>query len=324
MMIEYNKPKIILYCFVLSFALISFFFLAEMSGAELCGKWGEGQKIGVLDHNLINEASGLQVSRNYTGRLYHINDSGGGNFFYISDIKGDTTQKIRIEGEFSKKSDFEDISVGKCFDKSCLFIGDIGDNRATKDFVEIIIVPELEQYGTFVKPLKRIKIKYPDGPHNAEGMAVYPNGDIYIITKEENLKDLEAYPAKIYKLSAQKWQDEANKLKMLDYIGEIDLRLLNPSGTAYGHVVSAFDIAPDGKSFIILTYENAIEFNIDLSKQHIKPTSQLKEGQDYNVIELRSLPQQESITYLPSGQSFLYNTEYHWFEAPIIKVDCLD
>jgi len=324
MMIEYNKPKIILYCFVLSFALILFFFLAEMSVAELCGKWGEGQKIGVLNHNLINEASGLQASRNYTGRLYHINDSGGGNFFYISDIKGNKTQKIRIEGESSKKSDFEDISVGKCFDKSCLFIGDIGDNRVTKDYVEIIIVPELEQYGTFVKPLKRIKVKYPDGPHNAEGMAVHPNGDIYILTKEGDLDKSEAYPAKIYKLSAQKWQDEANKFKMLDYIGEIDLRLLNPSGTAYGQVVSAFDIAPDGKSFIILTYENAIEFNIDFSKQHIKPTSQFKEGQDYNVIEIRSLPQQESITYLPSGKSFLYNTEFHWFEAPIIKVDCLD
>ena len=205
-----------------------------------------------------------------------------------------------------------------------MFIGDIGDNRARKDYVEIIIVPELEQYGTFVKPLKRVKIRYPDGPHNAEGMAVYPNGDIYIITKEENLRELEAYPAKIYKLPAQTWQYEANKIKTVDYIGEIDLEIINPAATAYGQVVSAFDIAPDGKSFIVLTYENAIEFNIDLSNQLIKPTSQLEKGKDYKVIELRSLPQQESITYLPSGQSFLYNTEHHWFEAPIIRVDCLN
>ncbi len=323
-MIKYNKPKASLYSFVLSFALFSSFLLTEMSLAGICGKWGEGKQIGVLDHNLINEASGLQASSKYPGTLYHINDSGGGNFFYISDMKGDRTQKIRIEGEFSKQSDFEDISVGKCFDKTCLFIGDIGDNRARKDYVEIIIVPELEQYGTFVKPLKRVKIRYPDGPHNAEGMAVYPNGDIYIITKEENLRELEAYPAKIYKLPAQTWQDEANKIKTVDYIGEIDLEIINPAATAYGQVVSAFDIAPDGKSFIVLTYENAIEFNIDLSNQLIKPTSQLEKGKDYKVIELRSLPQQESITYLPSGQSFLYNTEHHWFEAPIIRVDCLN
>lgn len=324
MMIKYNKPKISLYSFVLSFALFSSFFFAEMSLAELCGKWGEGKKVGVLDHNLINEASGIEASKKYPGRLYHINDSGGGQYFYITDIKGDLTKKIKIEGEAIKKSDFEAVSIGKCFDKSCLFIGDIGDNKSTKPFVEIIVIEELEQYGTSIEPLNRIKLVYPDQPHNAEGLAVYPNGDIYIITKEENLRDLEAYPAKVFKLPAHKWQKGAKKKSTLEYIGEIDLTILNSSRTAYGQVVSSFDIAPDGKSFIVLTYENAIEFNIDLSNQKIKPTSQLRKGVDYNLIDIKSLPQQESIAYLPSGKSFLYNTEHHWFEAPIIRVDCLD
>ncbi len=305
-------------------ALSIFLMFVKMSHAELCSNWGEGKKTGVLDHKLINEASGIEASRKFEGRLYHINDSGGGQFFYITDMNGDKTQKIRIEGEASKKSDFEDISIGKCFDKSCLFIGDIGDNKARKYSVEIIVVEELEKYESSVKPLKRIKLKYPDGPHNAEGLAVHPNGDIYIVTKEENLRDLEAYPSKVYRLSAQKWQDVENKVSTLEYIGEIDLRMLVPSATAYGQIVSAFDIAPDGKSFLVLTYENALEFNIDLSKQKIKPTGQLKKGQDYNVIELKYLPQQESITYLPDGKAFLYDTEHHWFQAPIMKVDCLD
>ncbi|MCK5709623.1 MAG: hypothetical protein KAI07_03705 [Deltaproteobacteria bacterium] len=89
-------------------------------------------------------------------------------------------------------------------------------------------------------------------------------------------------------------------------------------------MISAFDIAPDGKSFLVLTYENAFEFNTDLSQSRMKKSRQLKKGQDYNVVELKSLPQQESISYLPDGRSLLYNTEYHWFEAPIIRVDCLD
>jgi len=214
--------------------------------------------------------------------------------------------------------------VGKCLDRSCLFIGDIGDNKARKYSVEIIVVEELEKYEGSVKPLKRIKLKYPDGPHNAEGLAVHPNGDIYIVTKEENLRDLEAYPSKVYRLSTQKWQDAANKVSTLEYVGEIDLRILAPSATAYGQIVSAFDIAPNGKRFLLLTYENALEFNIDLSTQKIKPTEQLKKGQDYNVIELKSLPQQESIAYLPEGNAFLYNTEHHWFQVPIMRVNCLD
>ncbi|GJM16613.1 MAG: hypothetical protein DHS20C13_19400 [Thermodesulfobacteriota bacterium] len=316
--------KIRLSSLFLAITAITFMLYGGNSSAELCSKWSEGKKAGVLDHNLINEASGVEASRKFPGRLYHINDSGGGHFFYISDVKGDQTKKIRIDGKAIKKSDFEAVSVGKCFDKSCLFIGDIGDNTITKDSVEIIVIEELEDYETSIEPLYRIKFQYPDQPHNAEGMALHPNGDIYIITKEENLRDLEAYPAKVFKLPAEKWQQKGNTNHKLIYVGDIDLRIINPSGTAYGQVVSSLDISPDGKKFMILTYENAIEFNIDLSNQKIKPTAQLQKGIDYNLIDIKSLPQQESIAYLQDGKAFLYNTEYHWFEAPIMRVDCLD
>jgi len=322
MMIMQNKTK--LSSLFLVIAAITFMLYGGNSSAELCSKWSEGKKAGVLDHDLINEASGVEASRKFPGRLYHINDSGGGHFFYTTDIKGDQTKKIRIEGKAIKKSDFEAVSVGKCFDKSCLFIGDIGDNKITKDYVEIIVIEELEDYETFIEPLYRIKLVYPDQPHNAEAMAVHPNGDIYIITKEENLRDLEAYPAKVFKLPAEKWQQNANSNHKLIYVGDIDLRIINPSATAYGQVVSSLDISPDGKKFMVLTYESAIEFNVDLSNQKIKPTAQLQKGIDYNVIDIKSLPQQESLTYLQDGNSFLYNTEYHWFEAPIMRVDCLN
>ena len=305
-------------------ALCVFLFLPGFANSELCEKWGRAQKSGVLDHELIDEASGIEVSSKFPTRLYHINDSGGGQYFYISNLNGDNTQKIAIEGKAAKKSDFEDIALGKCFEKTCLFIGDIGDNKARKYSVEIIIIEELEDYGESVKPLKRLKVKYPDGPHNAEGLSVHPNGDIYIVTKEENLRDLEAYPSKVYKLTAQKWQNSSDKAIVLEHVGDIDLRVLNPSGTAYGQIVSAFDIAPDGKRFLLLTYENAVEFNFDLSEQKIKPAEKMIKGQDYNVIEIKTLPQQESIVYLPDGKSFLYNTEHHWFQAPIMKVQCLD
>lgn len=306
----------------ITIALVSLLFFETNSNAELCRKWSEAQRVGSLDQDLINEASGVEASKQYPERLYHINDSGGGHFFYTTDIKGNQTRKIKIEGEEINRSDFEALSVGKCLDNSCLYIGDIGDNLSTKPYVEIIVVQELEKYGASVKPLHRIKLTYPDQPHNAEAMAVHPNGDIYIITKEENLRNLEAYPAKVFKLPAEKWQPGSDKKLTLQYIGEIDFRLINPSGTAYGQVVSSLDIAPDGKSFLVLTYENALEFNIDLSKDKIKSTSQLKKGIDYNMIEIKSLPQQESITYVPNEKSFLYNTEFHWFTAPIMKVDC--
>ena len=324
-MTEAYKSRLTTYFLISMFVLFTVFSIEEMSRAALCSKWNEGSKSGTLDHNLINEASGMEASNEFPGRLYHINDSGGGHYFYITDSKGDKIQKIKIEGVIPKRSDFEDLSLGGCFNnKSCVFIADIGDNRKRRESVEIIVIEELEKYGHSVYPLKKLKLVYPDQSHNAEGMAVHPNGDIYILTKEEDLDKSEAYPAKLYRLSNEKWRDSENKMQLLQYIGEIDFKYINPSGTAYGQVVSAFDIAPDGKSFLVLTYENAFEFNMDLSETGIKETRDLKKGIDYNVIELKSLPQQESISYLPSGRGLLYSTEYHWFEAPIIRVDCLD
>jgi len=307
------------------FILFLVFLIEEMSLAAICSKWSEGQKSGALDHTLINEASGIEASDHFPGRLYHINDSGGGQYFYITDARGNKTKKIRMEGVTPKRSDFEDLSLGGCFkNKTCIFIADIGDNRKRRESVEIIIIEELEKYGDSVYPIKRLKLVYPDQSHNAEGMAVHPNGDIYIITKEEDLDESEAYPAKLYRIQSEKWQNTKNKMQLLEYVAEIDFPNLNPSGTAYGQVVSAFDIAPDGKSFLVLTYENAFEFNIDLSQSGMKEAQQLKKGQDYKMVELKSLSQQESISYLPNGKGFLYNTEFHWFEAPIFRVDCLD
>ncbi|MCZ6468418.1 MAG: hypothetical protein V3U19_05350 [Thermodesulfobacteriota bacterium] len=324
-MIKHYRLRLGGYYLALIFVLISVLSIGEISRAALCSKWSEGKKSGTLNHNLINEASGIEASNKFPGRLYHINDSGGGHYFYITDSKGDKTQKIRIEGATHKRSDFEDLSLGECFsNKSCVFIADIGDNKRRRESVEIIVIEELEHYGHSVYPLKRLNLVYPDQSHNAEGMAVHPNGDIYILTKEEDLDESEAYPAKLYRLSSEKWQNSGEKMQLLEYIADIDFRHLNPSGTAYGQVVSAFDIALDGKSFLVLTYENAFEFNTDLAKNGIKETQQLKNAQDYNMIELKSLPQQESISYLPSGKGFLYNTEFHWFEVPMIRVDCLD
>jgi hypothetical protein len=111
---------------------------------------------------------------------------------------------------------------------------------------------------------------------------------------------------------------------MLDYHGELNIPKLANSDSALGGVITSFDIAPDGKMFLFLTCENAYEFDMDLTKTGLKPASDLKEGKDYAVIKLTPLPQQESIAYLGRGKGFIYDTEYHFYEVPIMKVKCID
>lgn len=281
--------------------------------------------MGAVDHLQINEASGVAASGKYPDRLYHVNDSGGGSYFYISNMKGKGAKAVKINGYETRQSDFESIDAGNCFSgKSCIFVADIGDNRKRRDFVEIVIIEEMENYKGAADPLARVKIAYPDGPHNAEALGVHPNGDIYILTKEEDLNSSKAFPSRVYRLAKEKWENPGPGVNVLDYLGDIDLPGIIASDSPFAEVVTSFDIAPDGKRFIVLTYENAIEFGIDLSQKSLRPASEMVKGKDYNIVEIIPLPQQESITYLDGGKSFLYDSEYHLFEVPIIRVDCID
>lgn len=308
----------------LSLILSAVLFPMKPSYGELCPKWDEGKNTGQLDGSIIKEASGIAVSSKYPGRLYHVNDSGGGPYFYTTDMSGKNIKKVKIEGYNNRRSDFEDLSLGKCNSaNTCLFIADIGDNREKREYVELIVVEELENYGSSVAPAATIKLVYPDRAHNAEGLAVHPNGDIYILTKEEDLDKIEASPSKLYKLNYEKRKNAGKGPVLLDFAGEIDLPALTPESTAFGQLSTSFDISADGLRFLILTYENAVEFNHDLSVSELKDTKDMKAGSDFRIIELKSLPQQESVSYLPDGSGFIYNTEYKLFSVPLITVKCL-
>ena len=50
--------------------------LLSTTSFAVCQKWSEPEVIGSLDTNLINESSGIAISKNYNNRMYHINDSG--------------------------------------------------------------------------------------------------------------------------------------------------------------------------------------------------------------------------------------------------------
>jgi hypothetical protein len=308
----------------IALAAIMLFMGAREASAELCKKWGGGEKAGTLDHLQIDEASGIAASGKFPGRLYHVNDSGGGPYFYVSRPDGGNTKAVRIEGFNALGSDFEDASLGPCSPgKTCLFIADIGDNNKRRKFVRIIIIEETEDYGRSAVPLKILKLAYPDSPHNAEGMALHPDGDIYIFTKEEDVDKMESYPAKLYKIEKEKWENAGDGVLKLEYAGELDLPGLSGSDSPFGGVVTSFDIAPGGETFLLLTYEDAYEFDTDLSSSGLKPSGELVRDKDYSVIKLISLPQQESVSYIEEGRGFIYDSEYRVFDVPIIRVECL-
>ncbi len=303
----------------------SFFIALLLSGVALAQpcRWGSATISGSLDASVLDEASGLAVSRQFSDRLYHVNDSGDGPFFYLSNARGGNLQAVRIAGFNARNADVEDIAIGPCSIGSCLFVGNIGDNLEIRDSIEVFVIAEQMEYSDVALPLQRLELSYPDGPHNAEAMAVHPNGDIYILTKESDDGSRRALPAKLYKIASSQWQ-EASGVQTLSFVGELDLPALSPSLLGYfTRVVTALDISPDGKRFLVLTYENAFEFFFAQAPVQLKPTRQLREGVDYLAIRLRRLPQQEGIAYV-DNRSFLYDTEALGSAPEIRLVECLD
>jgi len=260
--------------------------LTTTADAQLCRQWSEAVRVGELQVQL-SEASGLAASRQFPERLYHINDSGETGKFFITGMDGKDTRSVRIN-DFDPE-DTEALSLGPCPGKdsiSCLYIGDIGDNDVKRKSIEIVVVDEVRNFSQTLKPRSRLKLVYPDGPHDAESMAVHPNGDIYILTKEN--------PARLYKANPNVLQQTLTPVTTLQPGGK-------PTDMA---------ISDDGMRLLVLTYMDAVEYSMDFKQQQ--------------KIRLNFLQQQESVAYLPGSRSFIYSTEQLLQGLPqwIMKVNC--
>lgn len=296
------------------------------SAAEPCALWGEPVPVGELDRQIINEASGIAVSRVHPGRLYHHNDSGDGPYFYVTGRTGSGTQRVTIDGFRAGGQDMEAMSLGPCPDEGdCLFFGVIGDNSRRRHRVEIIVVREPGEIPSKVEPLRHFAVRYPDEPHNAEGLAVDPAGNIFVATK--GLARVLAHPGttRVYKIPAEQWHVAEPEILEFSYVGELDLPVLakrEESGPLYS-IVTGFDIAPDGSRFVLLTYGLAYEFVFELGSSKIPAAAELTRGEDYGAVPLLRLAQQEAISYTADGSGLLYSTEARNANASLVEVRCV-
>lgn len=306
----------------------------SFASMRACQKWGLPTKIGKLSQNTISEASDIAVSWMNPQMLYHINDSDSGTRFYISDLSGSPIQNIFVKGVKSK--DMEDIGVGPCpYSSSCLFLGDVGDNHLDREFGKVVVVKEELRFPDTVIPKNIIRYAFPNGkPKNVEGMAVHPQtGDIYLVSKESSNKDkkikiLIAPPAKIYRLARQLWEKSANNETPieLEKVGEINMNEITGSDKLRHQIITSLDIAPHGKSFVVLTYAGAYEFYFDLSYGIGKPTQSMVAGVDFQEVPLEKLEQQEGISYVVDSRNsslgFVYDSEVDKDDSPIMFIPC--
>ncbi len=304
--------------------LLTTFWAFNLSLADACPAWGLAQQVGVLDGAMLPEASGFVVSRAYPERLYAVNDSSGPSLVVMS-LDGSSPRRVELSGVEGRRLDLEALSVGPCgvAEDSCVFVANSGGNNFRREGVAVYLTPEAALEGNAATPLATLRLEYPDGPHDAEGFAVHPNGDLYVLTKEGPA--LAGTPAaRLYRLRAERWRERPDALHELKHIANLELSEMTPFRfDLFSQLATDFAIAPDGKSALVLTYGDAFELQLDLSSLPDEPLSDLGASAAYRRIPLVRLPQQESLSYLPDGEGFLYGSEARLQdETPLYLVRC--
>lgn len=243
----------------------------------------------------ISECSGLAASRRNAGMVWTHNDSGDSARVFLVDLKGVTRATVEFQG--AQAEDWEDMAVATHAGESWIYGGDIGDNPQTR--AEIVIYrmrePKIALSGTLSAlslPCERMTLRYPDGAHDAETLAVSPRGQILIVSKNPTASGFYAVP---------KFQNGARQT--LKKIGEYafadskNTRRFNP------RLATGGDFSPDGKFLVVTTYTQAHQWKW--------PAGDLKTifQNAPRVADLPKLRQAESICYSVDGRSLLVSSE---------------
>jgi hypothetical protein len=214
--------------------------------------------LGTITDPGISESSGLAASRRNPGLLWTHNDSGDEPLVYCIDLKGAPCGVWRVTG--AEAWDWEDMAAGPGPrpGEPYLYLGDIGDNLDQRTEIIVYRIPEpaVAAGGAAVAtraapaasaPAEALKLRFPDGPHNAEALAVHPTtGDLYVISKD-------AQAARVYKAAAP--LEASSKATTMTQVGTIRLG----SGTRGLEQVTGADISPDGRRAALSTYAQGYE-----------------------------------------------------------------
>ena len=153
--------------------------------------FGEGQALGRIDNPDINEASGLVASAAHRGCFWTHNDSGDGARVFLIDDAARHRATYYLPG--IEANDWEDIATMERDGAYYLLIGDVGDNRGQRPYVQLHVLKEpaasIRTPTVDTMPAGQIRsyvLRYEDGPRDAESLFVDPlDGRLYVISKRE-------------------------------------------------------------------------------------------------------------------------------------------
>lgn len=229
-----------------------------------CLNASTGTDAGLVQLPALNEASGIVASLTHTDIYWTHNDSGDTPTLFAIDGQGGHRGTFLVTGAEAK--DWEDIarapgsieiegatsSVG-----NKLVIGDFGDNLSVRPSLTLYVVDEPAP-GPAGAPVTNptaaaisVPFTYPDGPRDAEGLAVDPiDGVVYVLDKawDTGISTLYRYPPPL----------RPNEVVVLESVGSIPLDDL---GGGLSFLATGMDVSPDGAWLTVRTYEQVLAWH---------------------------------------------------------------
>ncbi|HET7516301.1 MAG TPA: hypothetical protein VFN05_01135, partial [Actinomycetes bacterium] len=167
----------------------------------------EGAEVAVrLEDPRILESSGLALSGRHEAVLWTHNDSDDGPRLYAVGPDGRTLATLTLGG--AEARDWEGMAAGRDDrGRPALFVGDIGDNNGVWPEIAVYRVTEPATLRDATTPAVRYRLRYADGPHNAEALLVDPRSNrLYVASKD-------AAGGSLYRAPARLRTDQVNVLR---------------------------------------------------------------------------------------------------------------
>jgi hypothetical protein len=189
----------------------------------------------------LDESSGVAASLRAPDLFWTHEDGESGSALYAVSAAGALLGRVGIEDQAT--FDAEDIAAGPCAEGSCLYLADTGDNYADRDTIWILRMVEPDP-GAGTVSARRLPMRLPDGPRDAEAIFVLPGERIFVVTKGSE------QPITVYRYPPPLRPDSVVTLEPIQQLSETP-RVLPRQ-------VTGASASSDGSVVVLRTYETLL------------------------------------------------------------------
>ncbi|MYW02150.1 hypothetical protein [Streptomyces sp. SID3343] len=233
----------------------------------------DGDVLFTIKDERITESSGLVASEQHPDVYWTHNDSSDAPRVYAIAKDGSTKATITLSGVDAR--DWEAITIGKDdAGKPAIFVGDIGDNLHGKwPEVWIYRFEEPRTLADATVKATKFRVKYDDGPRDAEALLTDPRTNkLYIASKELD--------GGLYEQPERLTPGGINTFKRIAPVGS---------------TVTDGAFSPDGSRFVLRAYFSATVYSAP--------------GKEVGGVAVPIQRQGESVAWARDGKALLFGSE---------------